>query len=61
MQTNGHSSIVTGLQKGWINAKKIFRGVEKGVKVDDSKKEDNSGIADKVVATVVADSKGSNA
>ncbi len=61
MQANGHSSIVTGLQRGWINARKIFRGVEKGVKVDDSRKENNSGIADKAVATAVANSEGSNA
>jgi hypothetical protein len=61
MQANGHSSIVTGLQRGWINARKIFRGVEKGVKADDSRKEDDSGIADKAVATAAADSEGSNA
>jgi hypothetical protein len=60
MQANGHSSIVTGLKRGWINAMKIFRGVEKGVKVDDFRKEDNFGIADKAVVTAVLDSEGSN-
>jgi hypothetical protein len=61
MQANGHNNIVTGLQRGWINARKIFRGVEKGVKVDDSRKEDNYGIADKAVATAATDSEGSKA